>query len=113
MGARVLANSRRLYHGLAQAGFDLGPEPNPIVAIKIADRELAVTFWNQLIAEGVYSNLALPPATPGSQSLIRSSVSAAHTEAQIDHAVTVMTETGYRLGILTDSEARLAATAAE
>ena len=113
LGARVLANSRRLYHGLAQAGFDLGPEPNPIVAIKIADRELAVTFWNQLIAEGVYSNLALPPATPGSQSLIRSSVSAAHTEAQIDHAVTVMTETGYRLGILTDSEARLAATAAE
>ena len=110
LGARVLANSRRLYHGLAQAGFDLGPEPNPI---KIADRELAVTFWNQLIAEGVYSNLALPPATPGSQSLIRSSVSAAHTEAQIDHAVTVMTETGYRLGILTDSEARLAATAAE
>ena len=103
LGARVLANSRRLYHGLAQAGFDLGPEPNPIVAIKIADRELAVTFWNQLIAEGVYSNLALPPATPG----------AAHTEAQIDHAVTVMTETGYRLGILTDSEARLAATAAE
>jgi 8-amino-7-oxononanoate synthase len=113
LGARVLANGRRLYHGLAQAGFDLGPEPNPIVAIKIADSELAIRFWNELIAGGVYLNLALPPATPGSQSLIRSSVSAAHTEAQIDRAVQVMTDTGYRLGVLSESDARIAMPAAE
>jgi len=113
LGARVLANGRRLYNGLARAGFELGPEPNPIVAIKIADRELAIKFWNALIAGGVYLNLALPPATPGSQSLIRSSVSAAHTEAQIDRAVQVMTETGYRLGLLTGSDARIAMPAAE
>jgi 8-amino-7-oxononanoate synthase len=113
LGARVLANGRRLYHGLAQAGFDLGPEPNPIVAVKIADSELAIRFWNELIAAGVYLNLALPPATPGSQSLIRSSVSAAHTEAQIDHAVQVMTDTGYRLGVLSESDARVAMPAAE
>jgi 8-amino-7-oxononanoate synthase len=113
LGARVLANGRRLYHGLAQAGFDLGPEPNPIVAVKVADSELAIKFWNELIAGGVYLNLALPPATPGSQSLIRSSVSAAHTEAQIDRAVQVMTDTGYRLGVLSESDARVAMPAAE
>jgi 8-amino-7-oxononanoate synthase len=113
LGARVLANGRRLYHGLAQAGFDLGPEPNPIVAVKIADSELAIRYWNELIAGGVYLNLALPPATPGSQSLIRSSVSAAHTEAQIDRAVQVMTDTGYRLGVLSESDARVAMPAAE
>jgi 8-amino-7-oxononanoate synthase len=113
LGARVLANGRRLYHGLAQAGFDLGPEPNPIVAVKIADSELAIRYWNELIVGGVYLNLALPPATPGSQSLIRSSVSAAHTEAQIDRAVQVMTETGYRLGVLGESDARVAMPAAE
>jgi 8-amino-7-oxononanoate synthase len=113
LGARVLANGRRLYHGLAQAGFDLGPEPNPIVAIKIADSALAIRFWNELIAGGVYLNLALPPATPGSQSLIRSSVSAAHTETQIDRAVQVMTDTGYRLGVLSESDARIAMPAAE
>jgi 8-amino-7-oxononanoate synthase len=113
LGARVLANGRRLYHGLAQAGFDLGPEPNPIVAVKIADSELAIRFWNELIAGGVYLNLALPPATPGSQSLIRSSVSAAHTEAQIDRAVQVMTDTGYRLGVLSERDARVAMPAAE
>ena len=83
------------------------------MAIKISDRELAIKFWNALIAGGVYLNLALPPATPGSQSLIRSSVSAAHTEAQIDRAVQVMTETGYRLGLLAESDARIAMPAAE
>jgi 8-amino-7-oxononanoate synthase len=113
LGARVLANSRRLYHGLARAGFEVGPEANPIVAVKIADRELAIRFWNALIAEGVYLNLALPPATPSSQSLIRSSVSAAHSEAQIDRAISVMTNTGYRLGVLCESDARIAMPAAE
>jgi 8-amino-7-oxononanoate synthase len=113
LGARVLANGRRLYRGLAKAGFELGPEANPIVAIKISDKELAIKFWNTLIAGGVYLNLALPPATPGSQSLIRSSVSAAHTEAQIDRATKVMTDTGYRLGVLAESDARIAMPAAE
>ncbi|MDB5393057.1 MAG: 8-amino-7-oxononanoate synthase, partial [Rhodospirillales bacterium] len=113
LGARVLANSRRFYHGLAQAGFNIGPEPNPIVAVKIADREVAVKFWNELIVRGIYLNLALPPATPGSQSLIRSSVSAAHTEAQIDRAVSIMKDTGYRLGVLSENDAGIAMPAAE
>ncbi len=113
LGARVLSNGRRLYNGLAQAGFDLGPEPSPIVAVKIGDRELAIRFWNALIAGGVYLNLALPPATPSSQSLIRSSVSAAHTEAQIDRAIAIMTDMGYRLGVLNENDARIAMPAAE
>jgi 8-amino-7-oxononanoate synthase len=112
LGTRVLANGRRLYRGLAQAGFDLGPEPGPIVAVKISDRELAIEFWNALIAAGIYVNLALPPATPGSQSLLRSSVSAAHTEMQIDRAVQIMADNGYRLGVLS-SDLKIAVPAAE
>jgi 8-amino-7-oxononanoate synthase len=100
LGAQVLSNSSRLYCGLAQAGFEVGPEPNPIVALKMRDKEAAVRFWNRLIDRGLYANLALPPATPGSLSLIRCSVSAAHTEAQIDRAISVMAAVGRELGIL-------------
>jgi hypothetical protein len=39
--------------------------------------------------------------------------SAAHTEAQIDRAIQVMTDTGYRLGVLSESDARVAMPAAE
>jgi 8-amino-7-oxononanoate synthase len=113
LGARVQANSRRLHRGLAGAGFDIGPEANPVIAIRIANRELAIGFWNALIEGGVYLNLALPPATPASLSLIRSSVSAAHTEAQIDQAVSIISETGYRLGVIGESNSRIAMPAAE
>lgn len=98
--ARVLASSRRLYFGLEQAGFEVGPQPNPIVSVKMPSRETAVQFWNRLIDEGIYVNLALPPATPGSLSLIRSSVSSAHTEAQIDRAVSIMIAVGSEFGVL-------------
>ena len=100
LGARVRFNSIRLYRALKLAGFEVGPEPNAIVALKMPDKETAVWFWNQLIDRGVYANLALPPATPGSLSLIRCSISAAHTEAQIDRAVSAMVAVGRELGIL-------------
>ncbi len=100
LGAQVRSNSDRLYCGLRQAGFEVGPEPNPIVALKMTDKETAVRFWNRLIDRGVYANLALPPATPGSLSLIRCSVSAAHTEAQIERAVSIMVAVGRELRVL-------------
>jgi 8-amino-7-oxononanoate synthase len=99
LGARVRSNSRRLYSGLVQAGFEVGPEPNPVVALKMTDKETAVRFWNRLIDRGIYANLALPPATPGSLSLIRCSISAAHTEEQIDRAISVMAAVGRELHI--------------
>jgi len=100
LGARVRSNSNRLHSGLAQAGFEVGPEPNPIVALKLADRDSAVQFWNRLLERGVYANLALPPATPGSVSMLRCSVSAAHTEAQIDRAIATMVAVGRELRVL-------------
>jgi 8-amino-7-oxononanoate synthase len=100
LGARVRSNSGRLHSGLAQAGFAVGPEPSPIVALKMPDKEHAVHFWNRIIDQGVYANLALPPATPGSLSLIRCSISAAHTEAQIDRAISIMAAVGRELQIL-------------
>jgi len=40
--------------------------------------------WNWLIENGVYVNLAVPPGTPQSSSLLRISLSAAHTEEDIN-----------------------------
>jgi len=113
LGMRVRANGLRLYTGLAQAGFSLGPQPNPVVAVKMPDRETAVEFWKQLLAEGVYLNLALPPATPGSLALLRSSVNALHTDEQIDCAITALCRVGLRLGILEKPAARVIAPQAE
>ena len=47
------------------------------------DRLEALEFWKRLVQCGVYVNLMLPPATPNGVSLIRCSVSAAHTEGSL------------------------------
>jgi 8-amino-7-oxononanoate synthase len=104
---RLWKNSTRLYNGLAKLGFDLGPEISPVVAVKLADPQTAVMLWNLLIDAGVYTNIAIPPATPNALSLLRVSVSAAHDDEQISRALDIFAEAGAKLG-LTSHAAELA-----
>ena len=97
---RLNANADQLFQGLAAAGFALGPTPSPIVSLRMPDPALAALFWNRLLDAGIYVNLALPPATPGSQSLLRTSVTASHTEQQIGQAVGAITAIGRELGVV-------------
>lgn len=76
-------NARQLHDGLSRAGFDLGAAASPVVAVKIAERDMTVRLWEQLLMNGVYVNLAMPPATPQGLNLLRCSLSAAHTEEQV------------------------------
>ena len=71
------------YGRLSSLGLDLAAPPSPIIAVKIDSQEQAVACWNRLFEEGVYVNLAIPPGTPNSTSLLRCSVSAAHDQEQI------------------------------
>jgi 8-amino-7-oxononanoate synthase len=70
------------------------------VAITMPDTERAIGMWNALLQNGVYLNLALPPATPDSRPLLRTSVSAAHTEQQIDQVLAVFAEIGAAMGLI-------------
>ncbi len=83
------SNARQLYNGLKDLGFELGPEVSPVVAVRCKDRESALANWNQLLKDGVYVNMMLPPATPGGASFLRCSVSAAHTPEQIKAIISV------------------------
>ncbi|MCQ8240192.1 serine palmitoyltransferase [Rhizosaccharibacter radicis] len=96
---RLKLNAERLYHGLRAAGFVLGPVPSPIVSVRLSDPALAMRYWNELLTAGLYVNLALPPATPENQSLLRMSVSAAHEPEQIDRAVEIIAAIGTSLGV--------------
>jgi 8-amino-7-oxononanoate synthase len=80
-------NANKLYDGLSQLGLQLGPEPSPVVAVRMDSRERALAMWQLLLDDGVYINLILPPAAPDGSSLLRCSVSAAHSDAQIDKVI--------------------------
>jgi 8-amino-7-oxononanoate synthase len=74
--------------------------------VAMPNQEVAVVFWKMLLESGLYLNLALPPATPTNVRLLRTSVSAAHTVAQIDTALAIFADVGRRLGFLTSDRRR-------
>jgi 8-amino-7-oxononanoate synthase len=82
--SRLWENAHNLYQKLQRRGFQLGPEPSPVVAVRVADIDQAVALWCGLLERGVYVNLVLPAATPDGSCLLRCSVSAGHSAEQIE-----------------------------
>ena len=84
--AKLWDNATRLYQGLAEMGFDLGPQISPVIAVKLpaSVKNTPTLLWGELLSKGVYVNLVLPPAAPGGCSMLRCSLSAAHSPEQID-----------------------------
>jgi 8-amino-7-oxononanoate synthase len=97
---RLEANAHQLYDGLQALGYAVGPHASPITAVVMPDQAMAVTMWNALLQNGVYLNLAIPPATPDNRPLLRSSVSAAHTPEQIEAVLSVFAHLGQEFGLL-------------
>ncbi len=77
------ARGQQLHAGLSALGYDLCADASPIVAARRPNEGVAAMEWNWLMENGVYVNLAVPPGTPQSSSLLRISLSAAHTEEDV------------------------------
>ena len=84
-------NARRIHSAFTQLGFDLCAETGPVIAAKLPSKEAAFMAWNFLMEKGVYVNLAIPPGTPNATSILRLSVSAAHTPEDLDVVVNAYT----------------------
>jgi len=84
---RLWENAHRLYNGLQQLGFQVSPQVSPVIAVTVKQRDQAIAWWNELLQRGAYVNLVMPPASPSDDSLLRCSVSAAHSHEQIDRII--------------------------
>ena len=82
---QLWSNARQLYGRLKELGYQLGPEPSPIIATILDTPQQAIALWRGLLEHDIYVNLIFPPAAPDGKSLVRCSVSAAHTGEQIDY----------------------------
>jgi glycine C-acetyltransferase/8-amino-7-oxononanoate synthase len=99
--AHLWENARRLHTGLKKAGFHLAtPEAqSPIIAVHLPDPMVGTRFWENLLLEGVYANMAAPPATPSGVFLMRVSVCAQHTSEQIDEIIARFIRTANKIGL--------------
>jgi len=83
---KVLALADRLRTGLRQLGYKVGQATkSSIVPLHTDDLLSTGVLWRALLDHGVYTNCSIPPAVQ--RPMLRTSVMATHTEAQIDRAL--------------------------
>src|SRR3546814_9164116 len=88
-------------------GLQLGcTVPSPVLAVRFSQRDEAFACWQALVEAGVYTNLMMPPASPDGSSLLRVSVSAAHTAEQVEQIIAAFAE------VVAPVQQRLAASSA-
>ena len=84
--ARLWEMSRKLHGGLIARGFRLATEhcESAIVSVLMPDQETTVRMWQAMLELGVYVNMSRPPATPAGVFLLRCSLCAEHSAAQLE-----------------------------
>lgn len=100
--AHLWENSRRLHGGLKALGFQLGTETpqSAIIAVIMPDLEKGAMMWEALLHNGVYVNLARPPATPANMTLLRCSLCAEHSAEQVEDILGRFERAGKAVGII-------------
>jgi 7-keto-8-aminopelargonate synthetase-like enzyme len=83
-------------------GFKLGTEQadSAIIAVILTDQVQGAAMWQTLLENGLYVNLARPPATPAGTFLLRCSLCAEHTPEQIQRILGMFKAAGQAVGVI-------------
>ncbi|MEL6122562.1 MAG: pyridoxal phosphate-dependent aminotransferase family protein [Bacteroidota bacterium] len=90
---------------LEEAGFDTGHTETPIIPIFIRDDFKTFEITKMLLEQGVFVNPVVSPAVASTSSLLRYSLMATHTFAQIEESVDKITACAKKLGVFESIEA--------
>jgi 8-amino-7-oxononanoate synthase len=85
--ARLIARFRS---GCEQLGYTLLDSPTPIQPILIGDAGEAMRISAALEAQGIFISAIRPPTVPAGSSRLRVTLSAAHSEAQVDRLLAAL-----------------------
>jgi glycine C-acetyltransferase len=97
---RLFDNARYFRAGLERAGFDLKAGEHPIIPVMLGDAALATRMAERLLEQGVYVIGFSFPVVPKGAARIRTQMSAALTQAQLDVALKAFASVGQELGII-------------
>ena len=91
---RLFENTKYWRDGLKDLGFTLLEGEHPIIPVMLGDAQLAQRMVSELFNKGVYVSGFFYPVVPHGQARIRTQMSAALTQEQLDHALTAFAEVG-------------------
>ena len=92
---------------LKEAGFDTGHTQTPIIPIFIRDDYNTFKITKMLLEEGVFVNPVVSPAVASTSALLRYSLMATHTFAQIEESVEKITRCAKKLGVFEAQESKV------
>jgi glycine C-acetyltransferase len=98
---RLHANARYFREQMQALGFNLLPGEHPIVPVMLGEAPLAVNLAERMQAQGVYVVAFAFPVVPHGKARIRTQMSAAHTQEQLDQVLRAFGGAGRDLGIIT------------
>jgi glycine C-acetyltransferase len=94
------ANTQQFRGGMTRAGLTIRPGSHPIVPVLLGDAKLAVEMANRMRDHGIYVVGFAYPVVPKGAARIRVQLSAAHSAADIDRAITAFASVGKELGVV-------------
>jgi 8-amino-7-oxononanoate synthase len=81
---RLWENTRKYRAILKNLGLDTWGSETPAVPIVLGSKERVYIFWRALLEKGVFTVMSIAPGVPVGKDLIRTAVSAMHTDEQLE-----------------------------
>lgn len=97
---RLHANSEYFRSKMTAAGFTLAGADHAIIPVMLGDAKLASEMADRLLAEGIYVIGFSFPVVPKGEARIRTQMSAAHSQQQLDRAINAFIRIGKELDII-------------
>src|SRR5690242_286530 len=97
---KLEANTKHFRDGMTKAGLAIRPGTHPITPVMLGDAKLPVDMAPKLLDHGIYVIGFSYPVVPKGQARIRVQVSAAHSTADLDRALTAFAAVGKELGVV-------------
>lgn len=89
---RLESNTRFFRERMGQLGFNILPGTHPICPVMIGDAALATRFADAMLERGVYVIGFSYPVVPKGKARIRTQISAAHSNEELEFAIKAFTE---------------------
>ncbi len=97
---QLMRNTQRFRAALGQEGFELLPGETPIIPVMLGEAHLAQRLAAALDDRGVYVAGFFYPVVPKGKARIRTQMSAALDDADVDLAVAAFVDAGREIGVI-------------
>lgn len=97
---KLWENARYFKAEIKRLGFDTGLSVTPITPVMLGEAQVAQAFSKELFAENIFATAIGFPTVAKNAARIRVMLSATHSKADLDMALTAFAKVGKKLGVI-------------